>query len=286
HAINLDGGGSTGLGYQGSFPVAPQRGLSNFILVYENDKNRKVPDYPDVRQLLAGRDKMKAQVYEKRAEKFINHGQIGAALNYYKKACIALPWKAELFARTAELLKSTNRIELAAKYYGKASLKALEAGDVDQTKNWSTEALRLNTNSNYAREALDLLTKFPEFAIIGKLLANKEFKKAKEKIEILIEFDKQNPYLHLTYGRVLDKLDLPEDKARAFYNASLGFRKKEDKDFEYYLMAKKAVETDPNNPVYRKLLINASKSRGDYASWKYHSFISNFLNQDKQLGKK
>jgi tetratricopeptide (TPR) repeat protein len=286
HALNLDGGSSSGMAFRNTIPVKPGRSLANFILIYENKKVGRLPDYPSIRLLIKGREKMLAERYLKTADGFRQSGRMGPALKYYYKACKTIPYDCSLAMATAQALEMGGRNALASKFFGKAAMNALEAGDPRKAQSLADRAMELNPGNNYAKEVSRLLRDFPEFTDAVKRLREKDFLGSFFIVMDMIRKDSRNPRFYFLLARVFAAMERHDLKARAFYLSSLYFRDMPDRNYEAYLSAKLAVESSPGDSTYRMLLSNAAARIGDWKTAGYHRFIEPHLRGREKSGQK
>ncbi len=276
HAINLDGGSSAGLGYGGAYPVKPKRSLTNFVMIYEG-RAKRVPTYPEIRWLILGRNKMYSRRCFKLASSFEKKGKFGASLKYYKRSLLYDPSNVKAMLCMARILKKTGRNKLSAKYYGKASLMALDGGNVEKARIWADASLKLDKNCVYAKETLNILSKHPQYMKVVHLISLGKYDKAYSMLVNLLEREGESPRFYFTMARIYHKMDRNKKRAEAFYKSALYFKKEGKRLYDCYLAAKRAVEINPFCPKYRYLLSWVSIKRGMVYVGKYHKIVAKML---------
>ena len=129
-AINLDGGGSTAMYYQGRFVVRPQRKLVNILAVYEDVPllARAVTGMPaDTPRLREWRE-AKAQEHFEAGERLAGRGELGAATRNRAIAAKLAPDSASYALALAHSLDAQGRLAESAPVFARAGELLVEKG--------------------------------------------------------------------------------------------------------------------------------------------------------------
>jgi tetratricopeptide (TPR) repeat protein len=277
HATSLDGGTSTGLGYRGNYPVRPGRSLSNFLLVFEDSTNKRLPDYPDVISIINNRSRNEALTYKNRADNLVRQNNFGAAINYYLKACEKATGDISYILTAANWLRNTNRGDIASKYYGKAAISLLENGNSTKAERWAKLSLSLDDRNDYAREVMAILEHYPQYTDAAQLANERNFTRSYEIIYSLLRKNSSQPRFYLTLARIYARAGNREMSAQAYYQASLMFSRQDNRNYEAFIYAQAAVEANPEDREYRRVLANAAAKIGNHQAAEYHRFLSQYL---------
>lgn len=272
YAINLDGGASSGMSFKGKYPVKPGRTLANFIMIYEDGRGKVLPNYPEIKGMLKGRKRMLAKKYKKKGDNFRKQNRYGAALKYYIKASRKVPYETSIIATIADTLKESGRPQKAAEFYGKASVCALESGFSKASWQYARQALKFDQENRDALDTIEILKNYPQYPSMIQSLGQKKYMEAYPIALSLLQRDSSNPRFYFALARIFSGLNLQHLKARAFYLAGKYFRKNQ-RYYDCYLLTKHAVESDPGEAAYRKLLAQAAERIGNKVDARYHEFL-------------
>ena len=136
-AVNLDGGSSTAMAFDGSVVHRPYRSLTNLIAVYEAGK---APSQA------ASLGDQYAEAYNTslRATRLFQQGDLVKAHSQMKKAISMAPDRAPYWQTLAEIQERSKKSEEAANSYIKAAQLFLERSQFSKVQECANHAFRLN----------------------------------------------------------------------------------------------------------------------------------------------
>lgn len=136
-AVNLDGGSSSSLTYNGSILTRPHRSLTNLIAVYE------AGTAPSQAENL-GQQYAQAYQHAQAASRLLKQGELVQAHSRVRKALAMAPDRAPYWEALAEILEASSRGEEAADSYIKAAHLYLERSQINKVAECANHAFRLD----------------------------------------------------------------------------------------------------------------------------------------------
>ena len=136
-AVNLDGGSSTAIAYQGSVLSRPYRSLTNLIAVYEVGKA------PSQAQNLSDQYAVAYQ-HAQTAARLHKQGDLVKAHSRMRMAISMAPDRAPYWEGLAEIHESSGRVGEAADAYIKAAQLYLERSQISKVQECANDAFRLD----------------------------------------------------------------------------------------------------------------------------------------------
>jgi len=262
HAINLDGGGSTAMAFEGRAVTSPSRDLPCYILLYHKKKDAPLLNCSDIRKYLERKASIRGRILYLDAYNSFVEKHYAEALEQILKACEQDEHSVTNFDMAARCNECLGRLKEAANMHIRCTFLLLRQGRRDEARAHIEKALSDNPGSAEAKDAANMIDNSPGISSGLLSLMSGNEKKALETLDTILAQGVHNPMVLTLLAEHFRTLGLHEKAAECLKRAAELYIKREA-FFQGYLAAKEAVELDPENPDYRKILSKAAKCKGD-----------------------
>ncbi len=262
HALNLDGGSSTSMAYEGKEITGPSRKVPCFLLVFNGAGTTALPTCPDIRKYLQRRAAIRARSRYLNAYSLYDARSFTEALEEVLKSCELDEDNITYFEMAARCYGYLGKSREAAGMHTRCAFLMLRRGEKAGAKRHIDAALNACPGYDGALDAQNLVDNDPEIASAFLDLLSGKSAKALSTLEQLRDRWAQNPVLATFLGEAYRSVG-ESRKAAACYRIAGEMYLKRESLFGGFLSAKQAVELDPENREYRELLSRAARARGD-----------------------
>jgi len=262
HAINLDGGSSTAMAYEGRAVVSPSRALPCYILIYHRKEDAPFLGCRDIRKYLERRASIRGRAMYLNAYTSFEERRYSEALEQILKACELDENSVTDFDLAARCCENLGKLKEAAHMHIRCALLLLRRGGRDEARAHIEKALADNPESSEALDARNIIDNSPGISSGLLSLLSGDGKGALKALDSMLKQGVKNPMIMTLLAGHFRSAGQNTKAAECLKAAALLYMKREA-FFQGYLAAKEAAELEPESPEYRELLSGAARCRGD-----------------------
>lgn len=279
HAINLDGGSSCGMAYEGRVITSPSRDLPCYILIYHRKEDAPFLGCRDIRKYLERRASVRGRALYLDAFTSFEERRYGEALEQILKACELDENSVTDFDLAARCCENLGKLKEAAHMHIRCALLLMRHGSRDEARAHIEKALSDSPASREALDARNIIDDSPGISSGLLSLLSGDGKSALKALDSMLEQGTQNPMIMTLLAGHFRSTGQSVKAAECLKAAALLYMKREA-FFQGYLAAKEAAELDPENPGYRELLSVTARCRGDEKTAELQRLINQVLQSE------
>ena len=279
HAVNLDGGSSCAMAYEGRAVTGPSRDLPCYILLYHKKKDAPFLNCSDIRKYLERKASIRGRILYLDAYSSFAEQHYAEALEQVLKACELDEHSVTNFDMAARCSECLGRLKEAAHMHIRCAFLLLRQGKRDDARAHIEKALSDNPGSTEAKDAENMIDNSPGISSGLISLMSGNGKKALETLDTILAQGAQNPMVMTLLAEHFRTLG-QQVKAAECLKAAAELYMKREAFFQGYLAAKEAVELDPENSGYREILSKAAKCKGDEKTAELQKLIRQALQDE------
>jgi tetratricopeptide (TPR) repeat protein len=262
HAVNLDGGSSCAMAYEGRAVTGASRDLPCYILLYHKKKDAPFLNCSDIRKYLERKASIRGRILYLDAYSLFAEKHYAEALEQVLKACELDEHSVTNFDMAARCNECLGRFKEAAHMHIRCAFLLLRQGRRDDARAHIEKALSDNPGSTEAKDAENMIDNSSGISSGLISLMSGNGKKALETLDKILAQGVQNPMVMTLLAEHFRTLGQQMKAAECLKGAAELYMNREA-FFQGYLAAKEAVELDPENPGYREILSKAARCKGD-----------------------